>query len=146
MISSGTQTTNSSKVTQVWLLFDPSTDEHWMWTFSIPGNYSSGGTIRLKFSTKSTSTNNVVWKAAAAIIVTGTTDTDAAVFDTVVTATGAAASTQGVTTEVTLALTMTNAAAGRQITVMIGRDADNGSDNHTADAVLHTATFEYTTT
>jgi hypothetical protein len=146
MISSGTQTTNSAKVTTTWLLFDPATDEHWLWSFTLPSDYASGGTLRLTWSTKGTSTNAVFWKGAAFIGVVGTTDVDAGVFDTVVTGSGNGASTQGVTTQTTLALTMTNAAANRPIVVMIGRDADNASDTNASDACLIAATFEYTTT
>jgi hypothetical protein len=146
MISSGSQTSNSAKVSRIWLLFDPATDEHWMWAFTLPGDYASGGTIRLTFSTKGTSANVVVWKAAAAIQVVGTTDSDAAVFDTVVTANGTPSTTQGVQTQTTLALTMTNAAANRPCVIMIGRDADNGSDTNASDACLQEAGFEYTTT
>lgn len=144
-ISSGTQTTNSPKATQQWLLFDPATDEHWMWTFTLPGDYSSGGTVRLTWSTKGTSTNAVFWKSATAIGVVGTTDMDAIVFDTVVTGSGNGASTQGITTQTTIALTMTNAAANRPIVLMVGRDADNASDTNASDAVLQAAVFEYTT-
>ena len=146
MISSAAQTTNSAKVTRVWLLFDPATDEHWEWAFTLPGDYASGGTLRLTFSTKGTSTNAVIWKAAAAIQVTGTTDSDAAVFDTVVTVSGTPSATQGVQTQVTVALTMTNAAANRPCVIMVGRDADNGSDTNANDACLQEVVFEYTTT
>jgi hypothetical protein len=145
-ISSGTQTTNSPKSTQQWLLFDPATDEHWMWTFHLPGDYSSGGTVRLTWSTKGTSTNAVFWKAAIAIAIVGTTDFDAIVFDTVVTGSGNGAATQGITTQTTVALTMTNAAANRACVLMIGRDADNASDTNASDAVLHAVMFEYTGT
>ena len=144
MISGGSQTSNSPKASNIWLLFDPSTDEHWLWTFELPGDYASGGTVAVIWSTKGTSTNSVYWKAAAAIGVVGTTDWDQIVFDTVVTGNGAASSTQGVTTRTTMALTMTNAAANRPMILMIGRDADNGSDNNANDACLISATFEYT--
>lgn len=146
MISSGTQTTNSPKVTRVWLLMDPTTDEQWMWSGTLPGDYASGGTIRATFSTKGTSTSGITLKAATAIQVTGTTDSDAAVFDTVVTANGTPSATQGVQTQITLTLTMTNAAANRPCVIMVGRDPDNGSDTNANDLCLQEVTFEYTTT
>jgi len=146
MISSGTQTTNSPKVTRIWLLMDPTTDEAWMWSFTLPGDYASGGTIRATFSTKGTSANGITLKGAAAIQVTGTTDSDAAVFDTVVTANGTPSTTQGIQTQITLALTMTNAAANRPCVLMLGRDPDNASDTNANDLCLQEATFEYTTT
>lgn len=143
MISGGTQTSNSAKASNIWLLFDASTDEHWLWTFELPSDYVSGGTLAVIFSTKGTSTNAVVWKGAAAIGVVGTTDWDQIVFDTVVTASGTPSATQGVTTRTTMTLTMTNAAANRPITIMVGRDADNGSDTNANDACLIACTFEY---
>lgn len=146
-ISSAGQTSNAPKVTTFWLLFAGATaDEHWEWQFQLPGDYASGGTLRLKWGTKSTSTNGVTWKAATAINVTGTTDQDAVAYDTVVTANGTPSATQGILTETTLTLTMTNAAANRLINIMIGRDQDNGSDTNTNDACLVAASFEYTTT
>ena len=144
MVSSAGQTTNAAKATTIWLLFDPATDEHWLWALELPGDYVSGGTLRLTWSTKGTSTNAVYWKGAAAIGVVGTTDMDAIAFDTVVLGNGAGASTQGVTTQTTIALTMTNAAANRPMILMVGRDADNGSDTNASDACLISCTFEYT--
>jgi hypothetical protein len=143
IISSGTQTTNACKVTYFGLLFDPTTDEHWMWDFTLPANYSSGGTLRVTFSNKGTSANGVTWKAAAACIVVGTTDKDAVVFDTVVTANATPSTTTGITTQSTLALTMTNAAANVPITVMLGRDPDNASDTNASDMRVEEVTFEY---
>lgn len=144
VISSGSQTTNAPKASYVRLLFDPTTDEHWMWSFALPNDYISGGTLRLVFSNKGTSTNGVTWKAATAIAVPGTTDRDAIVFDTVVTANATPSATTGITTEVTLALTMTNAAATRPMILMVGRDPDNASDTNASDMALETLTFEYT--
>jgi hypothetical protein len=71
-----------------------------------------------------------------------TTDVDATVFDTVVTASDAASTTQGITTETTIDLTMANAAANRRIIVMIGRDADDPSDTNASFAVLLSAMFD----
>lgn len=146
-VSSGSQTTNAAKVTWPTLLFAGATaDEHWEWSFHLPGDYASGGTLRLTFSTKGTSTNGVTMKGAACCLVVGTTDMDSAIYDTVVTANGTPSATQGITTQITLPLTMTNAAANRPINVMVGRDQDNGSDTNTNDLVLLAASFEYTTT
>lgn len=146
IISSGTQTTNAPKLSYFGLLFDPTTDEHWMWDFILPGDYASGGTLRLLYSNKGTSTNGVTWKGATGIMVVGTTDKDAAVFDTVVTANSTPNATTGITTQATLTLTMTNAVANAPITIMVGRDPDNASDTNTSDMRLEEVTFEYTTT
>jgi hypothetical protein len=144
IISSGSQTTNSPKASYVGLLFDPTTDEHWMWRFTLPGDYASGGTLRLTFSNKGTSANGVTWKGATACAVVGTTDVDAIVFDTVVTANATPSTTTGITTQATLTLTMTNAAANRPIIIMVGRDPDNASDTNASDMRLEDVTFEYT--
>lgn len=143
IVSSGTQTTDSPKATYSTLKFSASTDEHWLWAFELPGNYVSGGTIRLKYTNTGTSTNGVTWKAAAAIGVSGTTDLDAIVFDTVVTANSTPNATTGIPVEVTLTLTMTNAAANRQMILMIGRDQDNASDTNASEIHLVGATFEF---
>lgn len=145
VVSSGTQTTNSSKASYIQLLFDPTTDEHWMWAFELPGDYSSGGTIRLKYTNKGTSANGVVWKAAAAIATSGTTDLDAIVFDTVVTTNSTPNTTTGRPVEATLDLTMTNASANRQMVLMIGRDPNHASDTNASDMALVGATFEFQT-
>jgi hypothetical protein len=144
VISSGVQTSNSPKASYVHLLFDPTTDEHWMWAFELPGDYASNGTLRLKYTNKGTSTNQVRWKAAAAIAVSGTTDLDAIVFDTVVGVSSTPNATTGVPVEATVALTMTNAAANRQMVVMIGRDPDHADDTNASDMALVGVTFEYT--
>lgn len=145
VVSSGSQTSNSPKASYIHLLFDPTTDEHWMWAFELPGDYASGGTLRLKYTNKGTSANGVTWKGAAAIAITGTTDLDAIVFDTVVTANSTPNTTTGIPVEVTINLTMTNAAANRQMVVMVGRDPDNASDTNASDMALVGVTFEYTT-
>ena len=144
VVSSGTQTTNTPKASYVQLLFDPTTDEHWLWPFELPGDYVSGGTLRLKFTNKGTAANNVVWKAAVAVAITGTTDLDAIVFGAAATANATPSTTTGIVTEVTIALTMTNAAANRQMILMVGRDPDNASDTNASDMALVGATFEYT--
>lgn len=143
IISSGSQTTNSPKASYYGLLFDPTTDEHWMWDFTIPADYLSGGTLRVTFSNKGTSANGVTFKGAAAIAIVGTTDKDAIVFDTVVTANGTPSTTTGITTQITIALTMTNALANRPIIVMLGRDPDNASDTNASDMRVEEVVFEY---
>jgi hypothetical protein len=114
-----------------------------MWDFTIPSNYSSGGTLRVTYSNKGTSGNGVTWKAATAISVVGTTDRDAIVFDTVVTANSTPSTTTGIQTQVTLTLTMTNAAANAPIILMLGRDPDNASDTNASDMRVEEVTFEY---
>lgn len=144
-ISGASQTANSPKVTQVVWDFDAAVDEHVFWAFILPGNYQSGGKLRLHYKMLSAVAGNVVWKAAAAIAVLENTDDGALVFDAVVTAVSVVPGTQGQEKEVELTLTMTNAAANRKIVAMVGRDADHASDTAAGDARLTGATFEYVT-
>lgn len=148
-VNSGTQTTNAPKSTYVILLADSSTDEHWMWQFLMPGNYSSGGTLRVVLESVTTNSGNVILKAAVAQSTDGSTDNDTGntVFDTVVTSSAAAnPTTVGQTVSTTLTLTGSYT-ANRGTVVMIGRDADNGSDTlNSNDIGVKHVTFEYTTT
>lgn len=143
-VSTGTQTTNTPKVTRLKLLFDPATDEHWLSQFIMPGDYASGGTLRGKFKSAATS-GNLVMKA-------GISEATGAVTDDVFLAAdvSAATATNGtahVETEFTIALTMTSIAANDEVVLFIGRDADNASDTiNSNDVELTSLTFEYTTT
>lgn len=143
IVSSGSQTANTPKVTYVQALFDQSTDEHLMWHFAIPSDYTSGGTVRLLWGAKVT-TGDVIWKTGIEAGDASSTDMDAAVFNA---ADAAAASTVpgtvGQFKETTIALTMTGASAGDEAILFVGRDADAGGDTAAGDATLRTAIFEY---
>ena len=143
VVSSGTQTTNTPKASYIELLFDQTTDEHWLWQFPMPGDYVSGGTLRLIWGAKVT-TGDVVWKGGIEIGALSSTDMDAAVFN----AADAAAAvtvpgTVGQVKETTIALTMTGAGANLPCIVFIRRDADAGGDTAAGDAALTGATFTY---
>lgn len=144
--SSAGPTPNAPLVEYYQIVYDPTVDQSWFWKFTLPGNYDSGGVLRLTWATKGTNVSPVVWKAATVSLVVGTTDADIAVFDTVVTASDAPNTTEGITTQTTLTLSMDNAAVNRPIILMIGRDADNGSDTNPNFAVLLEGMFEYVTT
>lgn len=147
IVSTGAQTANAPKATETVWAFDGATDEHLMFRFILPADYVSGGTLRGKFENSSTTAGNVIWKGAVAQMTDGTTDFDsgASVFDAVTTSGAVAAPTVvGVKTEFTIALTG-GYTAGREVTVMIGRDADAAADTLNAiDAYLSSLTFEYT--
>lgn len=149
IISSGTQTTNAAKASHYVLLADGATDEHWMWTFIMPGDYASGGTLRAVLESMSTTAGSVILKAAVAQSTDGTTDLDtgSTLFDTVVTSSALAnPTTVGRTVSGTLALTGSYT-ANRYSILMLGRDADNASDTlNSIDIGIAGATFEYTTT
>ena len=143
VISSAGPTANAPFVEYYQNAYDPDVDQEWFWSFSLPYDYGSGGTLRIIWATKGTDTNPVVWKGATAIPILGTTDADESVFDTVVTASGVPSSTQGILSETTIDLTMANAAPYRPIIVMVGRDADNPSDTNPNVAVHLEVAFEY---
>lgn len=144
VVSSGTQTANTPKVTPIVAAFDAATDEHLLWQFSLPADYASGGTIRLIWGAVPIS-GNVVWKAGCKPFDLTSTDLDAAVFVAAdLLAATAVPGTSLVVREDTIALTMTGASAGDAIQVFVGRDADNGSDTAAGDAYLFHAVFEYT--
>ena len=145
-VSTGTQTTNTPKATQLKLLFDATTDEHWCFTFAIPGDYSSGGTLRGVAKFTSATTNNAIMKAGQVTSVDASTDDDAVVYAAAdVSGSIAAPGTQGQTVTFTIALTATNMAASRKCALFIGRDPDNASDTATGDLELLTLVLEYTT-
>lgn len=130
------------------LLFDASTDEHWMWTFRMPANYASGLTAKLQWKANATS-NSVVWCVSIAAITPADTDTPnekaSATTNTATTAVNSTEARRLVETSITL----TNAdsvAANDWVCVTVFRDANNGSDTCSVDAELISVTIEYTTT
>lgn len=146
-VSGATQTTNTPKVTQLKLLFDGATDEHWLFSFLIPSNYSSGGTLRGEVKFTSATTGNAIMKGGQVTTVTSSTDDDALTFAAGdLSAAVAADATQGRTIAFTIALTATNMLANDKIVLFIGRDPDNASDDITTDLELLALTMEYTTT
>jgi hypothetical protein len=146
VISSGSPTANAGAVEYYQNTYDPTVDQEWFWKFTLPGNYDSGGVLRLSWATKGTNVSPVAWKGATCFLVPGTTDADAAVFDTVVTVSDAPSVTEGILTQSVITLTMANAAVNRPVIVMVGRDADNILDTNPNFAVLLEAMFEYVTT
>ena len=112
-----------------------------MWQFTLPANYLSGGTFRLTGSTLGTSTIQAVWKAAAAIACPARPTAMWSCSTRSSRPRGRRRPLQGVTTQVTLALTMTFGAANRLIVIFVGRDTDNGSDTNANDACLVECVF-----
>jgi hypothetical protein len=97
-------------------------------TFLLPSNYASGGTLTFRYSTDATS-GNVVWKTGFAVSTPGTTDFDGVAIGTVTAvAADAVPSTAGVEKSVAVDLGVTGATAGSVLYVYLGRDADNASD------------------
>lgn len=144
-VSTGTQTTNTPKVSRLKLLFDPTTDEHWLFQFQMPGDYASGGTLRGKIGVNAASPGNVIMKAGISEATGNRTDDVFLAAD--LSSAVAMPSTANQVTEFTITLTMTDIAANDEVVLFIGRDADNASDTVNSDDVeLTSLTFEYTTT
>ena len=145
-VSAAAQTTNTPKATFPKLLFDGATDEHWLFSFLIPGNYASGGTLRGKIKFTSATSGDAIMKAGQVTTVDGSTDDDALAFAAVdLSASITAPGTQGQVVEFTITLTTTNIAANRKCVLFIGRDPDNASDTIASDLELLALTFEYVT-
>lgn len=154
LVSTGTQPANAPKATLIEWLFDAATDEHLSWAFRMPENYSSGGTLKIQVKNKSTQvgTNSFVVKSCLAAVTPGATENvDTKVFpapDTL-TITLANAQASGILVEGSLALSATalnSVVAGDEVTLFLGRDADNASDTATGDMSLVGLALEYTTT
>ena len=130
------------------LAFDASTQEHCSWQFRLPGDYSSGGTLKILWMGAGASGNNVVWVAQ----VSATTPADADTPIEHAKSSAATVTTAGNATEArrliesSISLNMDSAAAGDYIVITMYRDADDGSDNYTSDAEVVACAFEYTTT
>lgn len=147
--SSGTEPTNAPDVYFTELLFDGATDEHALFTFVLPSDYASGGTVIIQWKRASgTGAADAVWKAAMAAVTPGGTEVpNSKIFNTVSTQTTAAGTTSQALQTTSLTPASDSAAAGDMVTVMVGRDADNASDTLNAvDAQVTTVYFEYTTT
>ena len=126
--------------------FDATTDEHLWFIFTAPDNYASGGTVRILWTAAAT-TNAVVWGCSVGAVTAADADTPMEHVQATASTTTTNVNTteSGRLTETTISLTVDSMAADDLITLCVYRDANNGSDTCTVDAVLWAATFEYTT-
>lgn len=128
--------------------FDASTDEHLWFTFVMPADYASGGSVDLLWMANATA-NAVIWGVWLHAVTADDADTP------LEHANGSAASTGTGTVNTTEARRLTkttisianldSVAAGDLVFLLVFRDADNGSDTCTVDAELIAARFTYTT-
>ena len=147
--STGTPPTNAPDVNFTELLFDGTTDEHTIFAFRVPSDYSSGGTVKLNWHRESgTGAADVVWKAAIAAVTPGGAEVPhSKIFNTVSTVTTAAGTTAQAEQTSLVSPNADAAAAHDTIFLMVGRDADNAADTLNAvDAGVTSIAFEYTTT
>lgn len=126
-----------------------SVHESCYWGFPMPGDYSSGGTLKI-WGTINSTTGNVARMQAQ---VSAVTAADADTIEQHALSTAATVDVTANTTEAdrllgpsSITLNMDSAAAGDFITIRLFRDPANGSDTHTTDYDLRGAVFEYTTT
>lgn len=126
--------------------FDAAADQHLWWVFRLPDDYGSGGVLKFLWAANATA-NSCVWAASVGAVTAGDADTYLEHVQ------AAAASTTAATnaTEArrvnasSITLTMDSAAAGDYVSVVLYRDADNGSDSLTVAAeLLDGVSFVYT--
>lgn len=142
----GTQT--GAKWHHVVLDFDGSGNvEGAWWTFRLPTDYASGGTLRIQWIANATA-NAVKWQAQVGAITPDDADTPlehalaaAATVTTNVNTTEANRLTASAIT-----LTMDSAAANDLIELLVLRDSGDAADTCTVDARIVAMSFEYTTT
>lgn len=139
--SGGSPPTNGLAVPVRFRGFDAASDEAIGYTFTLPSNYSSGGTVAFRFSSAAATSGNCVWKHAYALETVGTTDWDGIVYGAVSTSTVATSGTAGVAVAVSLTLGVTGAAAGNILHIFLGRDADNAADTLAGDAEYRASTL-----
>ncbi len=128
--------------------FDAGTDEMMTFSFQMPQEYASGGTLRIKWTTSVTTSTAVIWAAKVSAVTAGDADTRAEhASSTAATVSSNTNTTEaGREAEATITLNMDSAAAGDMIDIVFYRDADNGSDSLAVDASLEGLNFEFTTT
>lgn len=140
--------TNSNPVRRMLTAnFDAATDEHLWWVFRMPGDYASGGVVTLLWMANATS-GNVVWGSSLGAVTPADADTPLEHAQAgATTATTAANTTEArrlVQTQITLA-NLDSVTAGDLVSLLVYRDADNGSDTTSVDAELVSVQFSYTT-
>lgn len=120
--------------------------EHAWWSFVLPANYASGGTLVINWMVNATS-NAVKWQAKVGAVTAGSADTpiehaqaSAATVTTNVNTTEARRLTQS-----SISLTMDSAAAGDQIFLVLFRNSGDAADTCTDDAEVIGCEFQYTT-
>lgn len=143
--SAAAATSNTFQTRVFTLDFDQTTDEATSWQFGVPANYLSGGTVNIWWFATPTS-GNVIWKASIYVATASSSDIDtSAAFNAAdLSSAIAVPGTSGQFKQTSIALTTPGLAASRFAIVMLGRDADNGSDTAAGDARVIAVSFSYT--
>jgi hypothetical protein len=132
--------------------FDAATDEHLWWSFRMPVDYASGGTVKILGMANATTAT--VARLGVKIGAVTPADADTPVEHAEATATTGSWTTNTtearrlVETSIDCSSNLDSVAAGDLVFVVIYRDADatSGTDDLAVDWELVTASFEYTTT
>ena len=126
-------------------LFDASVDEHIMWTFVMPVNYSSAPVLKVYYKATSATSGTAVFGAAIMALTDGdSTDADADRHDTANVGTGTVPSTAGHLD--VQSITMTNAdsvAAGDWVQLVLFRDIS--ADSVAGDLEVPVVELQYST-
>ena len=120
---------------------DASIDENWSFSFSVPIDYSSGGTIKFVYQEPPTGGGTIIWDAVLYHFANGESSLSNQSTDT-----GNSLSVGGARTinEVATTLSFASLTTGEYVVVRIERDANNGSDTMASDWQLVGILFEYT--
>jgi hypothetical protein len=126
--------------------FDASTAEYLCFDFRMPGEYLSGGTVTLQWMANATA-NSVVWAAKLAAVTAADADTPVehapATASTATTSVNTTEARRLTETSITLA-NLDSVAGGDYCSLIVYRDAANGSDTCTVDAELLTVELAFT--
>lgn len=116
------------------------------WTFRLPADYASGGTLKLGWMANATA-NAVKWQAQVGAITPADADTpiEHALAAAATVTTNVDTNEAYRLTESAITLTMDSAAAGDLIELFVFRDSSDAADTCTVDARLLVASFEYVT-
>ena len=135
---SGSQEAPTNDINYGTLAFDASTDEFAHFNVAFPNSWNRG-TITAEFiwTADSTSTNSVVWTVqGGSISDNGAIDTAFGTAQSVTDANGSTALTMRRSAETSAVTIAGSPADGDWCYFRVSRDADNGSDNLAADALL----------
>ena len=146
VVSSGSQTSGTPKLTYDRYVFGQSADTFVVGHFRVPDDYASGGAIGFEWGSDVTS-GNVRWIAGMEPFDVSSTETDAAVFNAADAASAASVpGTIGQVKNTEVTLTTTGITAGEVVAVFVGRDPDHADDTAAGDCWIPVGTiyFSYT--
>lgn len=146
-IVKGTQITD--KVFYPRLIFKDTRIERCQWSFRLPADYASGGTIKLELQTAVATAGDIIMQAKVSAVTAADADTPQEHAWAAAAASAAIANnTVEAGRQLTGSITLTTdaAAAGDLVTVQLFRDAAHASDTLAATVYVIAAAVEYTTT